>query len=90
MKATASAKNITLPDSISQEHQDAITKLSQKSGKAFDKAFMEMMVDDHKKAIDLFEKESSNGNDSTLKIVGDQHITNLCVSTWIQQRQSGT
>ena len=67
LKATASMKNITLPASISQDHQDAITKLSQKTGKDFDRAFMDMMVDDHKKVINLFENESNNGKDSTLK-----------------------
>lgn len=67
LKATASTKSITLPAAISQDHQDAITKLSQKTGRDFDKAYMDMMVDDHKKVIDLFEKESNKGDDSTLK-----------------------
>lgn len=67
LKAAAAEKNITLPMTMSQDHQDALTNLSQKSGKDFDKAFMDMMVDNHQKTIDLFEKQATDGKDATLK-----------------------
>jgi putative membrane protein len=67
LKSTAVAKNITLPSMIGEDHQEHITKLSQKNGRDFDKEFMNMMVDGHQKTIDLFEKEASDGKDADLK-----------------------
>ena len=67
LKSAAAAKNIALPAAVGDDHQEHITKLSQKTGKDFDKEYMDMMVDGHKKAIDLFEKESTDGKDADLK-----------------------
>ena len=67
LKALASSKNITLPPAPGEDHQDHIKKLSEKSGKDFDKAYMDMMVSDHKDDIDAFEKASNNANDADLK-----------------------
>lgn len=67
LKTAATAKNITLPAAIGEDHQDMLTKLSQKTGKDFDKEYIDMMVKGHKKAIDLFEKEASDGKDSVLR-----------------------
>jgi putative membrane protein len=67
LKSAAAAKNITLPAAIGEDHQEHLTKLSQKTGRDFDKEYIDMMVDGHKKAIDLFEKEASDGKDADLK-----------------------
>ncbi|HJU45782.1 MAG TPA: DUF4142 domain-containing protein [Chitinophagaceae bacterium] len=67
LKSAAMAKNITLPATVGEDHQEHLTKLSQKSGKDFDKEYMDMMVDGHKKAIDLFEKQANDGKDTDLK-----------------------
>jgi putative membrane protein len=67
LKALAGQKNITLPDSLSEKSQRMVDDLSQKTGKDFDKAYADMMVDDHQKDIDTFRKESEKGNDGDLK-----------------------
>lgn len=67
LKGLAAQKQITLPDVPGKDHQDKIDKLRKKTGKEFDKAYMEMMVDDHKEDIALFENEANNGNDPDLK-----------------------
>ncbi len=47
-------------DSINSEHQKLLTQLAAKSGADFDKAYIQMMVTDHEKAIKLFNEASSN------------------------------
>lgn len=77
LKALAQQKNITLPDSISQKMRDKYNDLAKKTGADFDKAFMDKMVDDHKKDIDAFEKEANNGNDADLKTWASNKLPTL-------------
>jgi putative membrane protein len=67
LKSLASSKGITLPTGPGKEGEDAINKLTSKNGKDFDKAYMKDAVDDHEKAVKLFEKESKDGQDPDLK-----------------------
>jgi putative membrane protein len=67
LKSIATAKNITLPDSVGSDFQKHIDDMSKMSGKDFDKHFMDMMVNDHNKDVDMFEKASSNLTDPDLK-----------------------
>jgi putative membrane protein len=55
MKTMADGKSVTLPSSLGEDHQKHVNELQQKSGAEFDKAYMSMMVDDHKGDIDDFE-----------------------------------
>ena len=41
--------------------------LKAKSGAAFDKAYVDMMVKDHEKDVKEFEKEANNGKDEQIK-----------------------
>ncbi|MDB5015562.1 MAG: outer membrane protein-like protein [Mucilaginibacter sp.] len=54
-KQIAAAKKITLPDSIGADEQKVVKELSAKSGGDFDKAYVQDMIDDHKKDIQTFE-----------------------------------
>lgn len=63
LKALASARNVTLPDSLSEKSKKHFDELSGKSGAAFDKAYMNMMVDGHSDVIKEFDVESKNGSD---------------------------
>ena len=67
LKSLAGMKNITLPPAPGEDHMDHIKDLSKKSGKEFDRAYMKMMVDDHKEDISEFEKCSNNAADADLK-----------------------
>ncbi|MGZ5245772.1 MAG: DUF4142 domain-containing protein [Flavitalea sp.] len=55
LKTLASTNSITLPSTMDNDHRDHITDLSNKTGNDFDKAYMDMMVSDHKKDVDMFE-----------------------------------
>src|SRR5437868_6464105 len=67
VKALAGQRNVTLPDSISSDHKKKANDLSKKTGRAFDKAYMDDMVDDHQSAVDLFEKSADKVNDTDVK-----------------------
>ena len=43
LKALAQSKNITLPTGLSSDSQKAVDDLQQKSGKDFDKAYINLM-----------------------------------------------
>lgn len=67
VKALAAARNVALPSAPSEEHQKKAASAGEKTGKNFDRAYMDMMVDDHEKTIDLFEQASNNSNDDEVK-----------------------
>ena len=79
LKALAAAKNITLPDSISNRQQKEKEQLQKKKGDAFDAAYINMMVDDHKKDIREFEKQATNGINPDIKSFASDNLKMLHV-----------
>jgi len=66
LMAIAKTKNITLPTAPDADHQKMLTDLSAKSGAEFDKAYVDAMVDGHKKVASMLEDASKNCKDSDL------------------------
>ena len=58
LKKIATAKFVTLPDSISADEKKLEADLSAKTGADFDKAYVDAMVKDHKEDIAAFEEAS--------------------------------
>lgn len=52
----ARSKNITLPNAISEKKSKQLKKLSQLTGKPFDRKFLKMIKIDHKRDIKKFKK----------------------------------
>lgn len=77
LKAIALNKNITLPPAPGEDHMDHIKKLSEKSGKEFDKDYMRMMVKDHEDDINKFEKCSKDAKDADLKAFAEKTLPTL-------------
>jgi putative membrane protein len=48
--------------------------LARRSGADFDKAFVDMMVDDHKKDVKMFESESKDADDSAVRTFAATHL----------------
>lgn len=68
VKNLANKKGISIPSVPSEEATNAYNKLSdKKEQKDFNKAYADMMVDGHKKAIDLFEKQSTESSDADIR-----------------------
>lgn len=67
LKTLAAQKGMALPTDVDAEHKDMADKMSKKSGKDFDKAYMDDMVKDHEKVVAAFQKASQNAADPDLK-----------------------
>jgi putative membrane protein len=67
LMAIAKTKNITLPAEPSEDKQKELKDLSAKSTTDFDKAYVDAMVDGHKKTISMFEDAAKNCKDADLK-----------------------
>jgi putative membrane protein len=62
LKKLAAQKNVTLPTNVSEDHQRKMDDLKKKTGRDFDRAYMDMMEDGHEAAIRDFERNTSNGD----------------------------
>jgi putative membrane protein len=67
LKTIATQKNIDIPSAITDDQRKDIDMLSKKSGGEFDKAYVDMMVNDHKKDIEEFKKAQAKVNDNDIK-----------------------
>lgn len=67
LKAIAAKKNVTLPTAPTGMHQTHISEITAKNGADFDKAYVDMMVNDHKEDVSKFEDEAKNGKDPDVK-----------------------
>jgi putative membrane protein len=67
LKSAAGTKNVTWPTTLDAEHKKLSDKLSKLNGNAFDREYMQAMVDGHKKVAADLRKESQSGSDSDLK-----------------------
>jgi putative membrane protein len=65
--ALAKSKNITVPTTLDKNMQAQVDRLSRLSGKAFDNAYANLMVKDHRKDIAEFQKEARMGKDADIK-----------------------
>jgi len=73
----ASRKGITLPTSLDAKHQAMKDKLSKLNGAAFDKAYMDSMVKDHRTDVAEFRKESTSGQDPDVKAFATKTLPTL-------------
>ena len=67
LQSLARRKNVTLPDSIGREHMNKVDNLEKKTGKDFDRAYIDAMVDGHQSAVNDFEKASKDTKDPDIK-----------------------
>ncbi|WP_242926414.1 DUF4142 domain-containing protein [Pontibacter vulgaris] len=77
LKALATKKNITLPDSMSEKHMGHITELRDKKGADFDKAYMDLMVEDHEEDVEMFDKAAKDQEDPDVKAFAAKTVTTL-------------
>jgi len=73
----ATSKGITLPTTLDEKHQREVAKISRLSGAQFDRAYVKMMLSDHKKDVSEFEKQSTKGADADLKAFATQTLPTL-------------
>jgi len=67
LQKIASKKNWNLPTEPTPDQKNQKAKLEKLTGNAFDKAYVDLMVTNHRNNIPMFEREGSKGADAELK-----------------------
>jgi len=67
LKTLAQNKHITLPDAIDPQDKALHDRLAKLSGAAFDRAYMQAMLADHRKDVNEFRIEARSGKDADVK-----------------------
>jgi putative membrane protein len=77
LKAVAQKSGETVPTDLSKKQQSDKARLAKLNGAEFDKAYMKMMVSDHKEDIAEFEKEAKSGKDADVKAFASKTLPTL-------------
>ena len=77
VKSLASQENVALPDSMSADKRQMISDLNKKTGKDFDRAFIDAMISAHEASIASFEKTASEETDADVKNFASQTLPKL-------------
>jgi putative membrane protein len=77
LKSLAAAKNVPLPESVSEEEHTALGKLESLNGTDFDQTYSQMMVKDHVTDVGDFEKEVKKAKDPDVKAFAEQTLPTL-------------
>lgn len=86
LKTLAKAKNVDLPAELNPKHQEKISKLQNIADDRFDREFMKMQVDHHKKDVKSFEKQTEKAMDSNVKEFASKTLPTL--QAHLQEAQS--
>ncbi|MEO8884882.1 MAG: DUF4142 domain-containing protein [Mucilaginibacter sp.] len=74
LQVLARAKKIPLPVSIDSISNKNLATLAQNNGKAFDKAFLNYVVTNHQRCVQLFEQASKHVIDADLRKIADKNL----------------
>jgi putative membrane protein len=77
LRQVAAQEHVSLPRGPSAKDKITKTNLEKLSGDQFDRAYMEDMVQDHKKDVADFERESKTAHDPAIKSFATQTLPTL-------------
>lgn len=77
LMAIAKKKNITMPDSVNADSKKVIDEMAMKTGKDFNKAYVDKMLADHKATVSMFEDASKKIKDPDLKAFVDNTLPTI-------------
>ncbi len=63
----AKGKGVEVPKDLDRSHKSTMDRLAKLQGDAFDRAYVEEMVQDHRKDVKDFERQAVRGKDLSLK-----------------------
>ena len=77
LQALAVKKNVTLPTEMGPKHEAHIAKLQNASEAQFDRQWIKMQVDHHKKDVREFQRHSDRSMDSHVKAFAEKNLPTL-------------
>jgi putative membrane protein len=75
--AIAEQKGVQLPQELPEDAQQKYEELQQLSDAEFDEAYMDEMVKDHEKDVELFEQQADSGEDPDLRAFAEETLPTL-------------
>jgi putative membrane protein len=73
-RGLAASKRIVMPDTLSLDQKKEREDLAKRKGAAFDKAYVRLMVADHKEDIEEFRNAAMNANDPDIRALAAANI----------------
>jgi putative membrane protein len=67
LKTLAETEGVTLPSQLDAKHTKELQRLQKLVGPEFDREYMKLMLEDHKKDIKAFQQEAQKGDDPEVK-----------------------
>ncbi len=77
IKALAQSKSVSIPTSITEDSQESINDLEEKSGNDFGKAYSDRMVEQHEDAIELYERAAKDSDDPEIRSWASEKLPSL-------------
>jgi len=77
LKQIAESKGIKLPTDVESKDKALMQRLEKLNGAAFDRAYMNAMVNDHVKDVGEFKREANSGRDSQVKSFASSTLPTL-------------
>jgi len=77
LKQIADSKGIKIPTDTEAKHKALMQRLDKLQGPAFDRAYMNAMVNDHVKDVSEFKKEANSGRDLQVKSFASSTLPTL-------------
>jgi putative membrane protein len=77
LTSIAAGLGVEMPKTLDSEHERMRAKLQALHGKAFDDQYMHDMVEDHNKALKLFQQEERSGHNTELKQFAQKTLPTL-------------
>jgi putative membrane protein len=77
LKSLAATRKVALPSGVSIQQQKEVDKLKKKKGDEFDRAYIRLMVSDHKDDIKEFEQQAAKSTDSLTRNFATQSLDML-------------
>jgi putative membrane protein len=77
LSTIAQQKNVQVPTELTGKAKADHDRLSKLSGEQFDRAYMQMMVRDHRKDVGEFRKQSTSAKDPDVKSFASQTLPTL-------------
>ena len=77
LKTLANSKMVSIPTTLTDDGNDAIEKLNDKSGTEFDKEYADVIVNNHKEAIKEFEKAANESMDPDIRTWASSSLPEL-------------
>ncbi len=67
LMSIAAGRGMNIPNTLPPDKQNHLESMRKMQGRAFDKHYMNMMVNDHKETVADFERQTNSGGDAELR-----------------------